>query len=129
MDMEQVNHPPHYGGDNNQYEAIKVIEAWNLDFCLGNAVKYIARAGKKEDMVQDLRKAKWYIERKIYQCEPTKESETISFDSLIEQLDMLIEECSKKESSFFEKGLHALENYQNAQKIAYMKAKEILLNS
>ena len=45
--QEQVNHPSHYGGKDNPYEAIKVIDAWNLDFCLGNVVKYISRAGKK----------------------------------------------------------------------------------
>ena len=44
---EQVNHPQHYGGKDNPFEAIKVIEAWDLDFCLGNAVKYISRAAKK----------------------------------------------------------------------------------
>ena len=66
---EQVNHPQHYGGKDNPFEAIKVIEAWDLDFCLGNAVKYISRAGKKEvdKNCQDLEKAKWYIERKILQ--------------------------------------------------------------
>lgn len=66
---EQVNHPQHYGGADNAYEAIKVIEAWELDFCLGNTVKYISRAGKKETdkTVQDLEKAKWYLERKISQ--------------------------------------------------------------
>jgi len=63
--MSQVNHPSHYGGENNEYEAFKVIKAWQLDFWLGNAAKYICRAGKKDDMVQDLKKAKWYIERKI----------------------------------------------------------------
>jgi hypothetical protein len=64
---EQVNHPPHYGGNDNPYEAIKVIEAWNLGFCLGNAIKYISRAGKKDPdkTKQDLEKAKWYIEREI----------------------------------------------------------------
>jgi hypothetical protein len=45
---ESVNHPQHYGGDTT-YEAIKVIEAWELGFCLGNTVKYISRAGKKGD--------------------------------------------------------------------------------
>lgn len=66
---EQVNHPSHYGGADNPYEAIKVIEAWNLDFCLGNTVKYISRAGKKDTdkTIQDLEKAKWYLERKIEQ--------------------------------------------------------------
>jgi hypothetical protein len=67
--MEQVNHPQHYGGEDNQYEAIKVIEAWELDFCLGNVVKYISRAGKKGGKMEDLRKAQWYLERKILQLE------------------------------------------------------------
>jgi hypothetical protein len=61
-----VHHPPHYGGDT-VYEVIKVIEAWKLGFHLGNAVKYIARAGKKDKakVIEDLRKAIWYIERFI----------------------------------------------------------------
>lgn len=63
---ETVNHPAHYGGDTT-YEAIKVIEAWELDFCLGNTVKYISRAGKKHDMVNDLEKAAWYLARRIKQ--------------------------------------------------------------
>jgi hypothetical protein len=62
---EQVNHPAHYGGADNPYETIKVIEAWGLGFCLGNAVKYISRAGKKDNMIQDLRKAKWYLDHEI----------------------------------------------------------------
>ena len=63
---EMVNHPTHYGGDE-VYETIKVIEAWELDFHLGNTVKYISRAGKKgtDKEIQDLEKAKWYLERKI----------------------------------------------------------------
>lgn len=65
--MDNVNHPAHYGGADNVYEAIKVIEAWNLDFCLGNVIKYISRAGKKEgnSLIQDLEKAKWYLQRRI----------------------------------------------------------------
>lgn len=62
---EMVNHPQHYGGKDNPYEAIKVIEAWNLGFCLGNTVKYIARAGKKDATLQELEKAKWYLDREI----------------------------------------------------------------
>jgi hypothetical protein len=67
MNKEQVNHPVHYGGENNPYEAIKVIEAWQLGFCLGNVLKYLSRAGKKDNqtLVQDLEKAKWYLEREI----------------------------------------------------------------
>jgi hypothetical protein len=69
--IDQVNHPQHYGGENNVYEAIKVIDAWGLDndFYLGNAVKYLSRAGKKDDTVQDLKKAIWYIEKKIEKLE------------------------------------------------------------
>jgi hypothetical protein len=61
---EKVDHPDHYGGDNNPYEAIKIIEALGLDFHLGNVVKYISRAGKKsENVLEDMRKAKWYLDR------------------------------------------------------------------
>lgn len=62
---EAVNHPAHYGGADNPYEAIKVIEAWGLRFCLGNTVKYISRAEKKGAAVEDLRKAAWYLQREI----------------------------------------------------------------
>ena len=61
-----VNHPDHYGGEDNTYEAIKIIEAYNLNFSLGNAIKYILRAGKKNsNTVEDLEKAKWYVQRQI----------------------------------------------------------------
>lgn len=59
--------PAHYGGADNTYEAIKVIEAWGLNFSLGNVIKYISRAGKKENTtaLQDLLKAKKYLEFEI----------------------------------------------------------------
>jgi len=65
--MDQVNHPDHYGGADNLYEAIKVIHAWSLNFALGSALKYICRAGKKHgvDEIEDLKKAKWYLEWEI----------------------------------------------------------------
>ena len=61
-----VNHPKHYL-KNTGYEVINVIAAWKLDFALGNAIKYIARAGKKdpEKLIEDLEKAIWYINWKI----------------------------------------------------------------
>jgi hypothetical protein len=62
---EMVDHPKHYGGKDNPYEAIKVIEAWDLGFCLGNTIKYISRAGKKDSTIQDLEKAVWYLQREI----------------------------------------------------------------
>lgn len=68
-----VNHPSHYGGDT-QYEAIKVIEAWQLGFCLGNTVKYIRRAGQKQEglqhKIEDLEKAQWYLAREIQRLKP-----------------------------------------------------------
>jgi hypothetical protein len=61
--VDLVNHPPHYtqGG----IETIDFIEAKNLNYNLGNAVKYITRADHKGNRLQDLQKAKWYIEREI----------------------------------------------------------------
>ena len=61
--LEQVNHPPHYGGADNPYETIKVIEAWGLNFNLGNAIKYISRSASKGSTLIDLQKARWYLDR------------------------------------------------------------------
>ncbi|HMS90593.1 MAG TPA: DUF3310 domain-containing protein [Candidatus Absconditabacterales bacterium] len=65
--MEAVNHPQHYGGKDNPYEVVKVLEAWGLDkdFYLGNTIKYIARCGKKDSEIQELEKAMWYLDRRI----------------------------------------------------------------
>ncbi len=60
-----VDHPSHYGGADNVYEAIKVIDAWNLNFCLGNVLKYLLRADKKSNTIEDLEKAKWYLNHEI----------------------------------------------------------------
>lgn len=70
---DPVNHPNHYGGDTT-YEAIKVIEAWGLGFSLGNLVKYVARAGKKDPVkeLEDLKKARFYLDRYIWNLENNK---------------------------------------------------------
>lgn len=62
---DKVNHPKHY--NDGKIEVIEFIEDKNLGFHLGNAVKYIARAGKKDPSkyVEDLKKAIWYIRRRI----------------------------------------------------------------
>jgi len=60
---DPINHPAHY--TFSRIEPIDAIEAWELGFHLGNAVKYITRAGRKGDKLQDLRKARWYLEREI----------------------------------------------------------------
>lgn len=62
---EAVNHPQHY--QSSRMEVIEVIEAFDLGFCLGNTVKYVLRAGKKDSLktVEDLKKAVWYLNREI----------------------------------------------------------------
>ena len=60
---EQVNHPEHYSA--NGIEAIDVIDAYNLNFYLGNAIKYILRAERKGNKKIDLEKAVWYLNREI----------------------------------------------------------------
>lgn len=62
---ERVNHPSHY--NHGKFECIDVIEDWNLGFHLGNALKYICRAGRKDGStaLEDLRKASWYINREV----------------------------------------------------------------
>ena len=64
MTNETIDHPDHYQSANG-IEAIDVIEAFNLNFSLGNAVKYILRAGRKGDRNEDLRKAVWYLMREV----------------------------------------------------------------
>lgn len=60
---EAVNHPSHYR--SNGVEVIDVVEAFELNFRLGNAVKYILRAGRKGNRREDLAKARWYLNREI----------------------------------------------------------------
>jgi hypothetical protein len=68
----EPTNPDYYGGADNPYEAIKVIEAWGLGFILGNVVKYIARAGKKGAALPDMIKARDYITMEIKRLEKTK---------------------------------------------------------
>lgn len=72
-----VEHPKHYGGESSPFEAIKIIEHFRLGFHLGNVVKYLLRAGKKDDYLQDLQKARWYLDRYIAQEVSRRESEKV----------------------------------------------------
>ena len=63
-----IEHPSHYA-DGRKHEPIDVICDWNLDFCLGNVVKYISRAGRKQDEIEDLKKARFYLDYKIKEME------------------------------------------------------------
>jgi len=67
MTRETVNHPSHYRP--GKHEAIDVIEEWELGFCLGNTVKYIARHGLKGTPLEDLKKARWYLDHEIARLE------------------------------------------------------------
>lgn len=71
--MEQVEHPKHYNEHPSGVECIVIVEEFN--FNLGNAIKYIWRAGlKSKDVLIDLRKALWYLQREIERLEKRKES-------------------------------------------------------
>lgn len=67
VDHDPVKHPRHY--TFGAVEVIDAIEAWQLGFHLGNVVKYVARAAHKGQYLEDLRKARWYLEREIQRCE------------------------------------------------------------
>ncbi|BCF96613.1 hypothetical protein PPGU19_011820 [Paraburkholderia sp. PGU19] len=60
---EQVDHPKHYNAHPSGIECIDVVE--HMGFNLGNAMKYIWRCDEKRDAIEDLKKARWYIEREI----------------------------------------------------------------
>ena len=84
--MEEVNknvsHPSHY---NQGIEAIDIIESWDLNFSLGNAIKYILRSPYKGKQIEDLEKARWYIDREINRLKD-------------EMVKKNIEECVRKTS-------------------------------
>lgn len=60
---DPVNHPSHYTDHPSGVECIQITE--HMNFCLGNAIKYIWRAGLKIDRIEDLKKAMWYLQREI----------------------------------------------------------------
>lgn len=67
--LEMVDHPVHYGGDT-PYECIKVLKEWldadeYMGFLRGNAIKYLCRVGKKDAAFQELKKARWYLDKMI----------------------------------------------------------------
>ena len=70
---DRVNHPSHYTGFSNGAEVIDITE--NLNFNRGNAIKYLARAGHKESAseLEDLMKARWYVNREIARLTSVKE--------------------------------------------------------
>lgn len=90
-DYDVVTHPSHYC-EGKSIEPIKVIQDWQLDFCLGSALKYIARAGKKDDIIQDLRKAIKYIEFEIEAIQEERKENDFASNEKYTFAEMLGEE-------------------------------------
>lgn len=78
---DNINSPSHYT-EGRQFETIAVIEDWALGYHLGNAVKYLSRAGRKDPTktIEDLKKARWYVEREIERLEAADVPFDASFD-------------------------------------------------
>lgn len=73
VDLDNVNNPAHYTSHPSGVECIEVTE--HFTFCIGNAIKYLWRAGlKTDDPLEDLRKAHWYIGREISRIEQQPET-------------------------------------------------------
>lgn len=69
---DMVNHPPHYTSHPSGVECIRITE--HMNFCIGNAVKYLWRADEKGNDLQDLEKAEWYIRREIQRRRAAKDA-------------------------------------------------------
>ena len=65
-EKEMVDHPSHY---NQGIETIEYIESWSMNFNTGNVIKYVTRAGYKDNQLEDLKKAMWYLQREIDRLE------------------------------------------------------------
>lgn len=73
---DMVNHPPHYTAHPSGVECVQITE--HMGFCVGNAIKYLWRAGEKGDAIEDLEKARWYVDREISRLERERDSRTIT---------------------------------------------------
>ena len=113
--MDKINHPHHYAA-GRKYEPIDVIEDWNLGFNLGNAVKYLSRAGRKESALEDLKKAAWYIDREIKRNEPPAPS--LQYEELVMALAAEADEWE------FPHGLDDVVYYNAAEAGAVSEASE-----
>lgn len=81
MEKDMVKNPAHYT-EGRKYQPKDVIRDWGLGFCLGNALKYIARAGRKDDIVQDLKKAQEYLQFEIDDIEAERKKVEPSVDCI-----------------------------------------------
>lgn len=77
-----IHHPPHY--NHGKFEVYDVIKDWGLNYNIGNVLKYIGRHRHKGKALEDLKKAKWYLEQEIKALEVEEEKR---LDEVIESLD------------------------------------------
>lgn len=84
-----INHPAHY--NRSSIEPINVIENWDLNFNLGNVIKYVERAGYKDPSktIEDLKKARWYLDREI------KRLSKFQLQNSIAHAEKLVVDCEK----------------------------------
>ena len=82
---DPINNPSHYAA-GRKYETIEVIEDWDLSYRLGNSVKYISRAGRKDPAktVEDLKKARWYLDREIEALEGARVPYSVTYEDILE---------------------------------------------
>lgn len=85
MTFDNVNKPSHYT-EGRRFETIEVIEDWELSYRLGNALKYVSRAGRKDPAktVEDLKKARWYLTREIEALEGAQSPYGVTYEDVLE---------------------------------------------
>ncbi len=83
MTHDPINRPSHYA-EGRAHEPIDVIEDWQLSYRLGNVVKYVSRAGRKNCALEDLKKAKWYLQREIEALEASKSPYSVTYEDVLQ---------------------------------------------
>lgn len=87
--MDKINHPSWY--TDGKYETIDAIESWKMDYHLGNAVKYLSRAGKKDSALDDLKKARWYVARELENRKHALQPKKIDVESYIDDKEIEVD--------------------------------------
>lgn len=87
--MDKINHPAWY--TDGKYETIDAIESWKMNYHLGNAVKYLSRAGKKDSALDDLKKARWYVARELENRKHALQPKKIDVESYIDDKEIEVD--------------------------------------
>lgn len=121
-----INHPSHY--TDGKFETIEAIESWQLGYHLGNAVKYISRAGKKskDTELEDLRKARWYLKRYLdYHRDDTESLSAIEYavdKGLDQDLTLAVRYLAAQPKNFYV--YHALAALERAISVREARAND-----